>query len=66
MPASGLKYQSSAMPKAIGQWAVVKPSGVAKMKAERRRGSSPIGATPAISAMWSAQAPAALMTMGAS
>ena len=58
-------YQSSVAPKTMGQLAKSKSGCGAKMKAERRQGWMPMGATPASAATWSTQAPAALSSTGA-
>ena len=43
-PASGLKYQLSSAPTTLGQRVASMPCGGAKMKAERRLGTRPMGA----------------------
>src|SRR3546814_10882721 len=66
LPASGLAYQVSDMEQTAGQPVTSRPSGAGRMAVERRSGVRPRGASPASSAVASAQAPAALTITGAS
>jgi hypothetical protein len=65
-PASGLTYQLSSTPANSGQRDASTPSGGANVKMLRRRGTRPIGSTPASPATRSHHAPAAFTTTGAS